>query len=41
MPFDPNGAFFKNGRYHLMYLYKRFGGERMVGPGDMFLVMIL
>ncbi|MAG18493.1 MAG: hypothetical protein CMB98_00235 [Flavobacteriaceae bacterium] len=27
MPFDPNGAFFKNGRYHLMYLYKRFGGE--------------
>ena len=27
VPFDPNGAFFKNGRYHLMYLYKRFGGE--------------
>ena len=27
MPFDPNAAFFKNGRYHLMYLYKRFGGE--------------
>ncbi len=24
-PGDPNGAFFANGRYHLMYLYKREG----------------
>ena len=24
-PGDPNGAFFYNGRYHLMYLYKRTG----------------
>ena len=23
IPFDPNGAFYKNGRYHLMYLYKK------------------
>jgi len=27
IPFDPNGAFFKNGRYHLMYLYKRLSGK--------------
>jgi beta-fructofuranosidase len=25
MPGDPNGAFFANGRYHLMYLYNRSG----------------
>ncbi|MFM1944037.1 MAG: Sucrose-6-phosphate hydrolase [Verrucomicrobiota bacterium] len=25
MPGDPNGAFFANGRYHLMYLYNRTG----------------
>jgi beta-fructofuranosidase len=25
MPGDPNGAFFHNGRYHLMYLYRRSG----------------
>ncbi len=25
MPGDPNGAFFHNGRYHLMYLYNRSG----------------
>jgi beta-fructofuranosidase len=25
MPGDPNGAFFANGRYHLMYLYNRAG----------------
>jgi beta-fructofuranosidase len=25
MPGDPNGAFFSNGRYHLMYLYHRNG----------------
>jgi beta-fructofuranosidase len=25
MPGDPNGAFFHNGRYHLMYLYHRTG----------------
>ena len=25
MPGDPNGAFFYNGRYHLMYLYHRTG----------------
>jgi beta-fructofuranosidase len=24
-PADPNGAFYYNGRYHLMYLYKRTG----------------
>ena len=24
-PGDPNGAFFHNGRYHLMYLYERTG----------------
>lgn len=24
-PFDPNGAFYNNGRYHLMYLYNRVG----------------
>ena len=24
-PGDPNGAFYHNGRYHLMYLYKRSG----------------
>jgi beta-fructofuranosidase len=24
-PGDPNGAFYHNGRYHLMYLYKRIG----------------
>ena len=24
-PGDPNGAFFHNGRYHLMYLYNRTG----------------
>mgnify|MGYP001276029275 FL=1 len=28
LPFDPNGAFFKNGRYHLMYLYKQNGGTK-------------
>lgn len=27
MPGDPNGAFFANGRYHLMYLYNRSGRE--------------
>jgi len=26
VPGDPNGCFFANGRYHLMYLYKRAGG---------------
>ena len=26
-PGDPNGAFFANGRYHLMYLYNRIGPE--------------
>lgn len=26
MPGDPNGCFFANGRYHLMYLYHRTGG---------------
>ncbi len=25
IPGDPNGAFYYNGRYHLMYLYKREG----------------
>lgn len=25
MPGDPNGAFYSNGRYHLMYLYNRSG----------------
>jgi beta-fructofuranosidase len=25
MPGDPNGAFYHNGRYHLMYLYRRSG----------------
>src|SRR5687767_1647777 len=25
IPGDPNGAFYHNGRYHLMYLYKREG----------------
>lgn len=25
MPGDPNGAFYANGRYHLMYLYDRRG----------------
>lgn len=25
-PGDPNGAFYRHGRYHLMYLYKRTGG---------------
>jgi len=25
MPGDPNGAFYHNERYHLMYLYKRNG----------------
>jgi len=25
MPGDPNGAFYHNGRYHLMYLYNRVG----------------
>ena len=25
MPGDPNGAFYQNGRYHLMYLYNRTG----------------
>ena len=28
IPFDPNGAFYKNGRYHLMYLYKNNGGSQ-------------
>lgn len=28
--FDPNGAFYHNGRYHLMYLYNRNGG--IFGP---------
>ena len=27
IPGDPNGAFFANGRYHLMYLYDRSGRE--------------
>lgn len=27
VPGDPNGAFFANGRYHLMYLYDRRGGR--------------
>lgn len=26
MPGDPNGAFYRDGRYHLMYLYARTGG---------------
>ena len=26
MPGDPNGAFYRDGRYHLMYLYARSGG---------------
>ena len=26
MPGDPNGAFYHDGRYHLMYLYERRGG---------------
>ena len=25
VPGDPNGAFYANGRYHLMYLYNRRG----------------
>src|SRR5690606_17201384 len=25
LPGDPNGAFYANGRYHLMYLYRREG----------------
>ncbi len=27
VPGDPNGAFYANGRYHLMYLYDRRGGK--------------
>lgn len=31
VPGDPNGAFYANGRYHLMYLYDRRGGEYWKG----------
>lgn len=32
-PGDPNGAFFANGRYHLMYLYDRRGVSAWKGKG--------
>lgn len=32
-PGDPNGAFYANGRYHLMYLYNRRGTEGWKGNG--------
>lgn len=35
-PADPNGAFFADGRYHLMYLYARPKGERFHHTEDAF-----
>ena len=32
-PGDPNGAFYANGRYHLMYLYDRRGVHGWRGRG--------
>ena len=32
-PGDPNGAFYANGRYHLMYLYDRSGITAWRGKG--------
>ena len=32
-PGDPNGAFYANGRYHLMYLYDRRGVSAWRGKG--------
>ena len=32
-PGDPNGAFYANGRYHLMYLYNRRGMRQWSGSG--------
>ena len=32
-PGDPNGAFYANGRYHLMYLYDRRGIHGWDGKG--------
>jgi beta-fructofuranosidase len=33
LPGDPNGAFYSNGRYHLMYLYDRRGVHAWKGRG--------